>query len=323
MVVGLVIDADGRPLCSEMWPGNTTDVKSLLPVVDRLQKKFGVGRICVVSDRGMMSNETIGELEKRGLEYILGARMRRQKEIKEDVLSRGGRFKTVHPEKKNSKDPSPLKVKEVWVDERRYVVCMNDAQARKDAADRENILLGLEKKLKQGDKSLVGNKGFRKYLKAAGDGFSIDREKAENEARFDGKWVLRTNIDDIAAENIALTYKQLWMVESLFRDMKSLLDTRPIYHKTAETIRGHVFCSFLALLLMRELQERMDDKGFLDAEWNDVMRDLDTIVETEVEAEDKKRFLIRGEIKGWCGKTFQAVGAVIPPTLRIREEPPS
>ena len=320
MVVGLVIDADGRPLCSEMWPGNTTDVKSLLPVVDRLRKKFGVSRFCVVSDRGMISNGTIRKLEERGLEYILGARMRSQKEIKNDVLLRGGRFKTVHPAKKKSKDPSPLKVKEVWVEDRRYVVCQNEAQARKDAADRENILLGLEKQLKRGDKSLVGNKGYRRYLKAQGEGFSIDRKKAKQEAKYDGKWVLRTNIDDMETENIALTYKQLWMVESLFRDIKSLLDTRPIYHKCAETIRGHVFCSFLALLLMRELQEKMDDRGWMDAEWKDVIRDLDTIVESEVEAEDKKRFLIRGEIKGWCGKTFQAAGAIIPPTLRLKED---
>ena len=316
MVVGLVLDADGRPLCSEMWPGNTTDVKSLIPVVDRLQKKFGVGRVCVVADRGMISNETVRQLEERGLEYILGARMRRQKEVKEEVLSRGGRFKEVHPAKKNSKDPSPLKVKEVWVEDRRYVVCLNDAQARKDAADRENILLGLEKQLKQGDKSLVGNKGFRKYLKTAGEGFAIDRDKAESEARFDGKWVLKTNIDDMEPENIALTYKQLWMVESLFRNMKSLLETRPIYHKCAETIRGHVFCSFLALLLMRELQEKMDDRGCMDAEWNDVIRDLDTLVETEVQTKTGERFIIRGALKGWCGKIFQAAGVAISPSLQ-------
>jgi len=316
MVVGLVIDADGRPLCSEMWPGNTTDVKSLLPVVERLRKKFGVNRFCVVADRGMISKETIRELEDNGLEYILGARMRLQKEIKNDVLFRGGRFKTVHPAKENSKDPSPLKVKEVWVEDGRYVVCQNEAQARKDAVDRENILLGLEQQLKRGDKSLVGNKGYRKYLKAAGDGFSIDHDKAKQEAKFDGKWVLRTNIDNMKAENIALTYKQLWMVESLFRDMKSLLDTRPIYHKCAETIRGHVFCSFLALLLMRELQEKMDDRGWMDAEWNDVIRDLDALVETKIQTKTGERFIIRGALKGWCGKTFQAAGVAIPPTLQ-------
>ena len=177
-------------------------------------------------------------------------------------------------------------------------------------------MLGLEKKLKQGDKSLVGNKGYRKYLKAAGDGFSIDYAKAEEESKFDGKWVLRTNIEDMAPENIALTYKQLWMVESLFRNMKSLLDTRPIYHKCSETIRGHVFCSFLALLLMRELQEKMDNRGWMDVEWNDVIRDLDSLVETQVQTNIGERFIIRGAMKGWCGKTFQAAGVAIPPSIR-------
>jgi transposase len=316
MVVGLVLDEDGRPLCTEMWPGNTTDVKSLLPVVDRLRSKFQVSRICVVADRGMISKAVLKGLEERGLEYILGARMRKVKEVRDKVLSRGGRFKVVHPEKKHSKDPAPLKVKEVRIGEQRYVVCLNDAQARKDAADRENILLGLENQLKQGDKSLVGNKGYRKYLKTMGDGFKIDPDRAQKEARFDGKWVLQTNMEDMPAENIALAYKQLWMVESLFRNVKSLLETRPIYHKCDETIRGHVFCSFLALLLMRELQERMDERGCMEAEWNHVIRDLDNLSETTVKTQTGERFVIRGALKGWCGKTFQAAGVAIPASLR-------
>ena len=83
IVVGLVLDEDGRPLCTEMWPGNTTDVKSLLPVVDGLRSKFRVGRICVVADRGMISKETIAGLKARKLEYILGARMRSTKEVRD------------------------------------------------------------------------------------------------------------------------------------------------------------------------------------------------------------------------------------------------
>ena len=124
---------------------------------------------------------------------------------------------------------------------------------------------------------------------------------------------------DMSTEDVARTYKMLWMVEQLFRTVKSIIDTRPIYHKWDETIRGHVFCSFLALVLMRELQERMDDKGHVDAEWADVLRDLDTVTQTLVESSDDKRFLIRSEAKGWCGKTFQAVGVAMPPTVRTVE----
>ena len=105
----------------------------------------------------------------------------------------------------------------------------------------------LKEKLKSGDKSLVGNKGYRRYLKSAGkEHFTIDEAKLAKEQLFDGMWVLRTNTAFAAAE-VALKYKQLWMVESIFRSAKSLLETRPIYHKVDDTIRGHVFCSFLAL----------------------------------------------------------------------------
>jgi transposase len=315
VVVGLVLDGEGRPLCCELWPGNTTDVKSLVPIVDRLQRRFHVKEICVVADRGMISKETVSEIERRGLHYILGARMRRDKEVRDEVLARGGRYQEVTPERKCSKDPSPLKVKEVVVDGRRYVVCLNDEQARKDAGDRAAILAGLEKQLRQGDKSLVGNKGFRKYLRSRGEKFEIDWDRAEAEARYDGKWVLRTNVGD-SAETVARTYKMLWMVEALFRTVKSVLETRPIYHKCDETIRGHVFCSFLALLVMRELQERMDARRHQAAEWADVLRDLDSLSRTEVASTNGKRFQIRSEAKGWCGKVFQAVGVALPPTLR-------
>ncbi|HEY2429446.1 MAG TPA: IS1634 family transposase, partial [Acidimicrobiales bacterium] len=166
MVVGAVLDGQGRPICCELWPGNTADVTTLIPVVDRLRSRFGIGRVCVVADRGMISRETIEALERdeRGWQYILGARMRSQNEVKDEVLSRAGRYRVVHPKRVRSDDPSPLKVKEVWVDERRYVVCLNEDEARKDAADREAIVAALREQLRNGDKSLVGNKGYRRYL---------------------------------------------------------------------------------------------------------------------------------------------------------------
>jgi transposase len=317
MVVGAVLDNEGRPVCCELWPGNTADVKTLVPIVDRLRKRFGISRVCIVADRGMISKKTIEQLESddRKADYILGARLRLVKEIKQEVLSRSGRYRVVNPPRSKKKDPSPLKVKEVMIEDRRYIVCHNEEQAKKDRADREAIVVGLEEKLKKGDKSLVGNKGFRKYLKARSkQGFEIDRDKIENEARFDGKWVLRTSLDDLPAHEVALKYKQLLTVESLFRSAKSLLETRPIYHKRDETIRGHVFCSFLALALMKELEDRLEAKGY-HLEWKDVIRDLDRLEEVEIK-QDGKRFLLRSQTIGVCGKVFQAVGVSLPPTLR-------
>ena len=313
MIVGAVIDSNGKPICCEMWPGNTTDVKSLIPVTDRIRKRFGVGQFCMIADRGMISARTVEQLEKRKMPFILGARMRKVREIKYEVLARGGRYREVHPEGMSSKDPSPLKVKEVTVEDRRYIICLNPRQARKDAADRQAILASLKEKLMTNPKSLIGNKGYRKYLKLDRDHITINQKKIDEDARFDGKWVLMTNTH-LPAEEVALKYKELWQVEQVFRDMKSVLETRPIYHQRDDTIRGHVFSSFLALVLRKELDRRLGLKGH-DFEWSDIKQDLKALQEIIIE-EDGKSLAIRSESMGTCGKVFQAVGVALPPTIR-------
>ena len=314
MVVGMVLDRNGNPVCSELWPGNTADVKSLIPIVERLRNRFGIGSVSIVADRGMISAETLAEVERRKWSYILGVRMRSSTEAKAVVVARAGRYAEVHPKSDKRDDPSPLQVKEVWVeDARRYVVCLNEDQATKDRHDREAVVASLRDALSQGDKSLVGNKGYRKYLRAGGKQFAVDEDKIQEEARYDGKWVLTTNMD-LPASEVALQYKQLWMVEDVFRSMKSLLDTRPIYHKCDETIRGHVFCSFLALLVRKELEDRLARKQW-KLEWADVIRDLDNLVEMEV-AISGNSYVFRGQTSGVAGKVFQACGVALPPTLR-------
>jgi hypothetical protein len=313
LVVGMVLDDTGTPLCSQILQGNATDVKSLLPVKARLERQFAVERVCLVADRGMISKETMAELERDGWPYILGARLRQGDAAMEKVLADGGAFTEVFPKAKGSKTPSPLRVKEVKVGQRRYVVCFNEDQATKDRHDREAIVAGLEQALKQGDKALIGNKGFKRYVAASGERFSIDTEKVKAEARYDGLWVLATNTD-LSAREVALKYKQLWMVEDAFRSMKSLLETRPIWHQRDETIVGHVFCSFLALLLRKRLQDRLEEKGWT-LEWADVIRDVGELVEMEISVEGKG-YVLRAEAPGVAGKVARAVGVALPPTLR-------
>ena len=313
MVVGAVLDNGGNPLCCEMWPGSTADVKALIPVIERIRERFQVGQFCVVADRGMISSETLEGLEQRKIPYILGARMRRVKEIREEVLSRAGRFREVRPEGESSQDPSPLQVKEVWVQDRRYLVCLNPREARKDQQDRQILIEALKEKLKRDPKALIGNRGYRKYLKIDRDHIRIDPQKVEEDARFDGKWVLQTTVD-LPADGVALKYKELWQVEQVFRDIKSILGTRPIYHQVDETIRGHVFCSFLALVLRKELDRRLEKAGH-SFEWADIKQDLKALQEITIE-EKGKRLAIRTECRGVCGKVFQSVGVAIPPTIR-------
>ena len=319
MVVAAVLDSTGRPICCELWPGNTTDVTTLIPIVDRLKSRFAIGRLCIVADRGMISKKTIEALQAvhRDTRFILGARLRAVKEIREQVLNDTGPLVEIHKPKVRSQDPAPLQVKEVRIEDRRYIVCYNPDQAKKDRADREAIVAGLRDQLKRGDKSLIGNKGYRKFVKSvAGKRFEIDQQKVEDEARFDGTWVLQTDTALTPAE-AALKYKELWMVEAAFRSLKSILETRPIYHKCDDTIRGHVFCSFLALVLLKELQARLATRGWRP-EWERLKADLDALEEITV-ASAGKSFVIRSQTRGDAGKALQAVGVALGPAIRLPE----
>ena len=240
--------------------------------------------------------------------------MRRQKEVNTSVLGSRARWFESVPERSNAKDPAPLKVKEVWVKERRYIVCLNEEERRKDAHDREAIVAHLKEQLRSGDKSLIGNKGYRLYLKVEGSShFVIDEKQVKAEERYDGIWVLRTNTL-YNTETVAHVYKALWTVEDIIRTSKSILETRPIYHKRDATIRGHVFCSFLALLLKQELESRMK-RTDLQWEWKELIRGLDALQQVEANLKGR-RFLFRSQLTADASQAVRATGVALPPTLR-------
>jgi len=166
---------------------------------------------------------------------------------------------------------------------------------------------------------MAGNKGYRKYVQVEGKtSFGIDYAKVKQEARFDGQWVLRSNWEAASAEGLALRYKDLWRVEAIFRAAKSVLETRPIYHQCDATIRGHVFCSFLALLLMKELEDRLESKG-LDLESADVLRDLEALGVTRLKS-GAATCELRSTPQGVAGKVLAAAGAALGPQLRFVDE---
>jgi hypothetical protein len=313
MILGVVIDAAGRPVCSEMWPGNTADVSVLVPVIDRLRGRFGIGRVCVVADRGMISAPTIAALEERGLEYVLGARERTDSRVRTVVLADQKPFTPLCIPRASGEE-TQLFIKEVQVEGRRYIVCRNEAEAGKDAADRQAIVSALEQQLKRGDKALIGNSAYRRYLRTTSkNAFEIDLGKLAEEARYDGVFVLRTNAR-ITPLQAVLRYRDLIQVEQLFRTAKALMRTRPIYHSSDAAIRGHVFCSFLALILRKELDERCRDAGFRP-EWGDVLGDLDRLQEVTI-TKDGRAMTLRTPATGVIGPLFKAARIALPPNIR-------
>jgi transposase len=326
-----------------MGPGNTADVTTLIPVVTRLRERFLLNRICVIADRGMASAKTIATLEAEKIEYILGVREKRSVEIAA-VLADKTPFVSLTVPKSNGRGTLDLQVKEVvrkiktgQANTRRcrYIVCYNEAEARNDAAAREAALAGLQNALRQGDKALVGNKGFRRFLKSAfrqrelsrrnaikteGDShFAIDPERVAAAAKLGGIYVIRINAQ-ISPLVVALRYRERWIVEDIFRTAKSIINTRPIFHQRDDTIRGHVFCSFLALLLRKELIDPLAADG-RRYEWADIVRDLDQLVQANVD-QAGRRIRLRAAAPGCVGVVFQAVGVALPPTIQITAQPP-
>src|SRR5215207_8528097 len=314
MIVGVVIDAAGRPVCSEMWPGNTADVSVLVPVIDRLRSRFGIGRVCVVADRGMICAPTIAALEERGLEYVLGARERTDSLVRTVVLADQRPFTPLCIPRTGGEE-TQLFIKEVQVEGRRYIVCRNEAEAEKDAADRRAIVDALDQQLKRGDKALIGNSADRRYLRTTSDAraFEIDPGKLAEEARYDGLFVLRTNAR-VSPLQAVLRYRDLIQVEQLFRTTKALMRTRPIYHASDAAIRGHVFCSFLALVLRKELDERCRNAGFRPA-WGDVLGDLDRLQDVTI-TKDGRQMTLRTPATGVIGPLFKAARMALPPNVR-------
>jgi hypothetical protein len=312
VVLGIVLDEQDRPIASFLWPGNTADVTALLPMVERLRRRFGVGRACIVADRGMISAATIAALEASKIDYILGARERSTKEVRETVLhDDGAAVPLTIPRQKGETD---LAVKEVKVLGRRYIVCRNAEEARKDAETRAKLLDGLQRKLAEGGKSLVANNGYRRFLAAPeADGFAIDPAKVEADAQFDGVFVLRTSLT-LSALAVVLRYRNLLAVEQSFLAAKTLLATRPIFHRTDAAIRGHIFCTFLALVLRKELLDRLAGRGTMP-EWQCIVDDLLDLSTVEVE-QDGRRALLRTAPRPSIDPICRAVGLTLPPVYQ-------
>lgn len=276
VVVGLAVTRDGLPVKSWIWPGNTTDVTTIEQVKADLAG-WRLNRVVYVADGGMMSEENLSELSRGGSGYIVGVPLRRSKEAAA-VLRRPGRFRVVaeNLEVKEVAYPSaeeePLATKR-----RRYVLCRNPDEARRQKHRRDELLAALEGELAALDArkedhpkracTLMASRRFGPYLKQTKRGrLVIDRAKVAREEKLDGKWLVVTNDPSLSAEDVALGYKQLIRVEQSFRRLKHGIDIRPVYHRTSERIEAHVFACVLALLLERVAEMRTGER------WGEIRR---------------------------------------------------
>jgi len=308
VVVGVVMIRQGYPISCQFFEGNTADVTTIRRVIDLIKRRFDLKRVVLVADRGTVSVKNLVDLEKAGLEYIVGIPMRRYADVKEILVTYPGWFQAISPN---------FWFKEVFLNDCRYVLCYNEDQAKKDRADREAIVAKLKESLKNdGIKPLIGNKGYRKYLDIETGSAKIDRAKLEDEEKFDGKYVLLTSLSAEAcpAEDAAISYKRLWQVEKAHRDLKSALEMRSVFHQRCDRVQGHIYCNFLSLYLKIALQKELEKTG-IKMPWQTILDDLEALKAVHFEISGKE-YLLRTEFSGCAYDVFKAAGVKPPKTLQ-------
>lgn len=274
IVVGMAVTRDGIPVRVWSWPGNTSDSKLIRQVKDDM-RAWSLSRIVYVADRGFSSRDNRRELMRGAGGYIIGEKLRSDSPEIKAALAVQGRYKKIRDN---------MHVKEVNTDSAdRFVICYNPDQADRDAAIRNELITRLEAEIADSDtlsrderaklEGALGTKpGLKRFLRTTPGGLlRIDRNKAAAEAKLDGKYLLRCSDPHLSSEDIALGYKQLLEVERGWRDMKQIIDLRPVYHRREERIRAHVLLCWLALLLIRVAETTSG------ATWNHMRTELQRI----------------------------------------------
>ena len=312
VLVGLVMTGDGFPVAHHVFPGNTADINAFRAALADLRRRFPIRRVVIVADRGVVSEQVIQELEqenekeqKQKVDYILGMRLRKNNEVRDEVLSRAGRYHRV---------ADNLEAKEVWVDRRRYVVCHNGEAEERDRKRREEIVQRAREDLKKkGVQAFAVPRGLKRFVELVGGELSLKEAAIREEARYDGKWVLRTNTTLPTAE-VALAYKELWQVERAWREMKSGLEISPVYVRNEDHVRGHIVVCFLALALEAALARQLKDQGATGS-YQEVLADLEQMRAVRLEAQGKA-WLWRNELLGMAYDAFRAAGLRPPPRVQ-------
>jgi len=297
-----VMTRGGAPLAHHVFPGNTPDAAAFSKVIEELSKRFGIKRVILVGDRGMFNAKVVARIEELKLEYIAGVKMRQDWDVREIVLASKAPFETV---------TDNLKVKLVELGDKRYIVCRNEEEAKRDQALREEIVAGLREKITKGPKKMIGNTGYRRYLSVEKDAVHIDEKKIASEKKFDGIYVLRTNTE-LSAKEAALAYKGLWQVERAFREIKTTFEIRPVYLSREDRIKGHIAVCFLAFCLqVAFLRIVRGEEKLKDLSFRALLQELSEIRMVHLKA-GKSEYRIRTELSPTANAIFRATEVPVP-----------
>ncbi len=309
----LALSREGLPFAHELHPGNTADVVTVSEAVKALKRRFSIRECIFVADRGVMSRDNLELLRQGGLHYIVGCPMRRAADVRDEVLSRPGRYRQIED----------IYIKRVVVDGRRYIICYNPLRAAYDRNKRQDILEELEADIAELDPRskeaarLIAHRTKGRYLERLEDGtLRLNKRRIAQEARYDGKYVIRTSHPELSDEEVVRAYRNLALIERSFRSLKSLEEISPVYHWRTRRIKAHVHVCVLAHLLERYLEKRLREGG-LKMTAEQALRHLGRMKSVTVTI-NREVYRMRTEAPPEVRKIFKALGYRIPPRVQSK-----
>lgn len=329
MILGLLVTPEGIPLGFEVYPGNTFEGKTLKDIVKKVRKKFKVRRFIFVADRGLFSEANLKEIRKQDGEFVVGMKLGVFAKAREDFYDIS-KFEWLNEN---------LAIYETEHKGDRCIITYSKDRAKRDAKTREDILAKIRKKLegkKLKPKHFVSNKNYQKYLSGLNEGEpEIDEDTVIKAQLKDGFFGVITNVPDMSAQEIIQNYKQLWIIEDAFGEIKGSLRSRPVFHWTDKRIVGHLTLCFLAYLCEATLTKLLRDKKVkLDSvavEQKIIKPRPLTVPEAMKELKEVRAIpvklcsqtvWVRTDIQGNAAKLYKAAGVKIPPKLLQLEPSP-
>lgn len=250
ILLGLLVSVDGYPLAYEIFEGNKFEGHTMLPLIDAFKARYNLKNLVIIADSGLLSNANITELQNKGYQYILGARIKNETaKIKEKILAlslANGQSEVIEKS-----------------EHCRLIVSYSEARAKKDNANREKGLRKLEKQIKKGKLTKAGlnNRGYNKFLQLEGEvNITLNESKIKEDKQWDGLKGYLTNTS-LLKEDIIDNYKHLWQIEKAFRISKTDLKIRPVYHHLKRRIEAHICIAFVAYKVYKELERQFVEKN--------------------------------------------------------------
>jgi len=338
LVIGIIMDQNGYPIGHEVWEGNKSDKPAFKEVIDKVKKKYQIGKVILVADRGMVSEENIRYLEDNGYEYILGVKMRQLNKTKKEILLQDEGFSRIGKTVLKAKE---LRGYELWekektlkgeeikdeereecirsnVGKRRWVVCLNEEVEEMDREKREYFRKIIEDKIEFSTaKEWIIRNGYKKYVKIEDMKIRLDEEKLSEDELYDGKWVLVTN-SSLSIPEVIEGYKGLSKIERHFRELKNEIEVGPIYHYVERRIRAHIFVSFIALQMKVALTKKLREIDE-EASYSEVLSDLSRMRAVKVNI-GGERLMIRIDPQDKAKLAFKAVKMMVPSKILARLE---